>query len=253
MAGRGVKRGRNGNGAPAMKRARAAVTAAGGHINWPRVFAKGKDRTGGYYGRFAHNGSAGAELKFHDVDLDDALIATPSALTASINLIPQGVTEKTRVGRKCVIRAINWHYQLSLAEQVDKTSPSSGDTVRVILYQDKQCNGATATATGLMETDDWQSFRNLANSGRFKILMDRTHNINFMTLTSTQNADTFDQANVLRDYSFYKKCAIPIEFDATTGAITEIRSNNIGVLLMAPGGASVGFESKFRLRFSDGA
>ncbi len=214
-----------------------------------RGVVAGVTRVGGFYGRYS---GRSAELKFHDVDLDDAAISIAGTITPSVNLIAQGVTESTRVGRKCVIRSFNWHYTVSLGEKQDDATPPDSDTIRVILYLDKQCNGATATTTGILESDDFQSFRNLANSGRFVILMDRSHDVDRKTLTSTQNADTFDAASVRVGRSFYKKCNIPLEFDSTTGAITEIRSNNIGVLLLSvKNGAS--FESKIRIRFSDGS
>ncbi len=210
-----------------------------------RRFTPGVDRVGGFYGRYS---GRGGEMKFHDVDLDDANIAA-SAITATINIIGQGVTESTRVGRKCTIRRIQWRYQISLPEVDALGTPASGDTVRIILYKDKQANGATANATDILEAAVWQSFRNLANSGRFDILMDKLHNINYMGLAS-DGAGVVSQAAVIHNYTFFKNCSIPIEFDNTTGAITEIRSNNIGVLLLSATQVAA-FESGFRLRFSD--
>ncbi len=208
-------------------------------------FRPGVDRTGGFYGRFS--GRQG-ELKFHDVDLDDAVIAQNIQITPSINLIAQGVTESTRVGRKCTVKSINWHYNLMLP---NVGNVGAADVVRVVLYVDKQCNGATATATGIFESDDYQSFRNLANSGRFQVLMDRTHAIGRKSAAGNGTAN--DAPSEEFQYSFYKRCNIPLEFDNTTGAITEIRSNNIGVALISKSGVESGFFSKFRLRFSDGS
>ncbi len=210
------------------------------------AFRPGYDRTGGFYGRYA---PARGELKFHDVDLDDAVIATGGTVTPSINLIAQGITESTRVGRKCTIKSILWRYSINLVEQDAQATAASGDTIRVILFWDKQANGATATVTGILQSADYQSFNNLANSQRFRVLHDKTRTINFQTLAS-DGAGVVSSADVLRDYTFFKKCDIPIEFSDTTGAITEIRSNNLGVLLISRNGTTV-FGSKFRLRFSD--
>ncbi len=207
----------------------------------PRVFTPFRGR---YAKRFE------GELKFHDVDLDDATITTAGAVTDSINLIPQGVTEITRVGRKCTITRINWHFNIILPEVDDITDPSPGDIVRVIMYLDKQANGAAATALGILETDDYQSFNNLANSGRFRILMDRNYSIQYASLASATAGNVSSAAAYIQD-SFYKKCNIPLEFDSTTGAVTEIRSNNLGVMLITREGAA-GFFSKIRLRFHDG-
>ncbi len=206
-------------------------------------------RAAPYYGAYA---SRSGELKFHDVDLDDAIISGAGNITDSINKIAQGVTENTRVGRKCTLKSVLWRYQLAVDEAIDGATPAQSDSIRVILYLDKQANGATAAVTDILESDDFQSFRNLANSGRFTILMDRVHTLNYVTLTSTQNADTFDSSQMLVDKQFYKKCNIPLEFSGTAGAITEIRSNNLGVMLMGLNNTAR-FGSKFRLRFSDGS
>ncbi len=213
------------------------------------AFRPGFDRTGGFYGRYSY-GARGGELKFHDVDADDAGISAAGTLlnTGSINLIPQGITEKTRVGRKCVVRSIDWKYNISKGI-VPGSASSPGETVRVILYKDKQCNGATATVLGILETDNYQSFRNLANSGRFVILMDRVHDIN--VLAAAGDGAVNDESGLTRHYKFHKACAVPLEFDAAAGAITEIRSNNFGVLLLSKTGALTSFDSKLRLRFSD--
>ncbi len=207
--------------------------------------ARGYTRRAGFYGRY--NLGVG-ELKFHDVDLDDAVISSNGAITASINLIAQGVTESQRIGRKCVIRNIGWKFRIKEPETNGGSSAPPSDTVRVILYLDKQANGAAATVGGILESTDFQSFNNLANSSRFHVMMDRQYTLNHQGGIGT--AADQDWAEVVIDDSFYKRCNIPLEFDSTTGAITEIRSNNVGVLLITEGGTA-GFESKFRLRFSD--
>ncbi len=67
---------------------------------------------------------------------------------------------------------------------------------------------------------------------------------------ASDGAGLYSCSEVEREGSFYKKCDMPIEFNNTTGAIAEIRSNNLGVMLGSSSGAA-GFTSKFRLRFSD--
>ncbi len=193
---------------------------------------------------------AGEELKFHDVDVDDAAIATAGTIQngGTINIIAQNTTESTRIGRKCTIRAINWRYSIDLPAQASMSE--TAEIVRVIMYLDKQCNGATATTTNILETDDYQSFNQLANKSRFRILMDRTH-----TLVSPSGIAGPVTGLTQYEDSFFAKVNIPLEYDnsASTGALTTIRSNNLGVLLISKTGDSTGcaFDSKIRLRFSD--
>ncbi len=196
---------------------------------------------------------APGELKFHDVDLDDAAIATAGTVVPTVNIIPQGVTEKTRVGRKCTIKSIGWRYRMSLPEVNDAGSPSNGDVVRVIMFLDRQANKATAAVTDLLESANFQSFNQLANKNRFRVLHDKMYDINYKTLASHGfAADTFDSAQVQLSGEFFARVTIPIEFDdsASTGVISTITSNNIGVVLIGATGAA-GFDSKIRLRFSD--
>ncbi len=206
---------------------------------------RGFARTSGFYGRYA---PSGGEMKFHDIDVDDAVIAQNGVIqnTGTINIIPQGVTEVQRVGRKCNVHRIMWKYNLTLAASA---TVGAVDTVRMILYQDTQCNGATAAVTDIMESDNYQTFRNLANSGRFNILYDKMHQMNPMA--SAGNGTANDAAPWALNRTFYKKCNIPLEFDSTTGALTEIRSNNLGILTFSKNGAVSILDSKIRLRFSD--
>ncbi len=219
--------------------ARGAVTGA----------ARGYQRTAGFYGRFT---GPMPELKFHDLDVDDASVAANGNIAqASCNLIAQGVTESQRIGRKCTIKSIGWRFRTQLLPTA--VSNATGTVLRVILYLDKQCNGATATVTGILESDDFQSFNNLANKNRFRTLMDRTYDMNATSGSGRGSTDTLAFGENNCTDSYFAKVNLPIEFDSTTGAITEIRSNNIGVLLVTPDGTLMSFTSKMRLRFSDGS
>ncbi len=189
------------------------------------------------------------EKKFFDFTVSDGVVAAAGGITATINNIAQGTTESTRVGRKIVIHQIYWKMNCFLNDVDAAATPEDGEILRIILYLDKQCNGATATVTGVLETSDDLSFRNLANVGRFDILHDTTVNLNRSGLGS-DGAGLVSSNGLAKRLRYSKRCNIPIEFDSTTGAITEITSNNLGVLLISRNGTA-GFLSKFRLRFTD--
>ncbi len=191
-------------------------------------------------------------MKFLDVDSDRPNIAAAGNIQngGTINIIPQGVLETERIGRKVTIRSINWRWTLNL-------NPSSGgdlslgaDVVRVILYLDRQCNGSTATTVLILESANFQSFNNLANKSRFRILMDRVYTLN--SPAGAGNGTANDTGPVIINDSLYKKCNIPIEFDnsLSTGVLSTIRSNNLGILLISES-ALTDMDSKIRLRFSD--
>ncbi len=212
-----------------------------------RAGQRGALRVGGYYGRYSNGG----ELKFLDTVIDDAVVATGGEVlnTGTVNVIPQGVTESTRVGRKCTIKSVNWRWTVTLPTTT--TPGATSDTVRLIMFLDKQCNGAAAAVAIILETALWNSWRNLENVGRIKVLYDKT-----ISLVSKSggpaSTSTVNYGEDVRNGAFYKKCNIPIEFDASasTGAIGTIRSNNIGILVIAHSGFA-GLQSNVRVRFSD--
>lgn len=211
---------------------------------------RGFVRQAGYYARFqGRRAKETGELKFFDLDFDDAIVVSGGEIQDSLNKIPQGVTEKTRVGRKCTVKKIALRYNWTLPEQENVGTPTAGDVLRIIIYVDKQCNGATAAVTDILESADYQSYNNLANSGRFRTLMDHTIYTHYDSLGSDAAA-VWGMCEVTGGGDFYKDVTIPIEFDAATGAITEIRSNNIGMMYISKQGI-IGVEAKIRIRFSD--
>lgn len=211
-----------------------------------RMFVPGRDRTGGYYGRFA---GRGGELKFFDGTIAQSPVSATGNLTNSINLVPQGVEEDQRVGRKMTIKSIHFRFNYRLDEQDAQVTPERSDSLRFIVYLDKQANGATAAITGVLESANIQSFRNLSNKNRFNILLDKTYNLQYQGLAS-DSAGVVSQAMQIHTTAWNKTCNIPIEFDSTTGAITEIRSNNVGVILITQNAQMI-FGSNFRIRYSD--
>lgn len=216
------------------------------------MFVPGKDRVGGFYGRYSGGSSGAGERKFHDVDVDDATVSAGGTIAVdSLVKIAQGITESTRIGRKCTVKELHCRYQITLPTQDAVGTPVGGDTVRVIVYQDKQTNGATAAASDILETDDFQSFYNLANSSRFNILMDKNHTLDYMTLASDSGGVVSSSAT-RSNHVFNKLCSVPVEYNAVSGSIGTIKSNNFGILLVGQTGVA-GFNSKWRIRFSDAA
>ncbi len=211
-------------------------------------WASGYTRTGGFYGRFSGRSQ---EMKFHDIDANQGTIALAGNILngGSINLIGQATTESTRIGRKCTIKSILWRYNITTLQQSDMTAE---DTVRVIMYLDKQANGATATVANILAPDStYQSYNNLQNSSRFRILYDKTHTMNPKNAAGNGSSNFTGQHAI--NSSFYKRCNIPLEFSgvANPSVLTEVRSNNVGVLLISKVNNISAFDSKIRLRFTD--
>lgn len=237
---------RRGAGGPTQTARRVRRRTTTRPVRTVRGRYAGYERTGGYYGKYNKPGLE--ELKFHDVDVDDAAIAQNGTIlnSGSVNLIAQGTSESERIGRKCTVRSIAWRGNI---HATTAASTGASETVKVILYVDKQANGATAAVTDILESDNYQSFNNLSNSSRFRIL--HTQTFVLQPTAGMGDGTTNDVAPNSVNFEFYKKCEIPLEFSSTTGAITEIRSDNIGVMITSKQGNVAVLDSKMRLRFSD--
>lgn len=219
----------------------------------------GATRKTGYYGRYnkpieAYHAGEERELKFFDIDMDDAVVSQAGTVLggggqASINTIVQGVGESQRVGRKAIIKKIAWRWNCILESETGGSGAQSSETFRVIMFLDRQCNGTPATTAQILESDNWQAYNSLVNKGRFTILYDKI--VDFTPMSGAGNGTENDFPEVSMSGEFYKSCNIPIEFDGQTGQITEIRSNNMAILLLSRAGNLLTFTSKVRLRFYD--
>lgn len=189
----------------------------------------------------AAGSSYGKEQKFFDTTLADTISSTLGLIDTGdqLNLIPQGVTESTRVGRKAFLKSIQIQaiYQFS-------GSVGQGGAFYMYLILDKQCNGAIATTADVFTgTNAASTLRELSNSSRFWVMKRWVHIIDPKVASG----------DVTKNISFYKKLNIPIEYNSTTGAIGEICCNNL--FLMAgssnAGAAVTTLVGTARLRFTD--
>jgi len=209
-----------------------------------RPAMRGTYRRAGYYGRYNQPGG-GNEIKFFDTSLSflvDASGEVPA--TGQLCLIPQGVTESTRVGRKATIKSIQLRMNLRAVPAAGATYANS---TYLYVVLDKQANGAAAAVTDIFTTNSLgEAMLNMANSSRFTILKKWVMDWNPAAgATGAYN-------NAARHIEWFHKCNIPLEYSSTTGALTELKSNN--VFLVAGAAANddtVSVAGAARLRFDD--
>ena len=156
-----------------------------------RVF----NRTAGFYGRFT---GPNAELKIFDTAISFTVDATGEVpATGQLALIPQGVTESTRVERRATIKPI----QLRLTAFLVPAAATAASTVFAIyVVQDTQTNGAAAAITDVLTTNNMSTaLINIANSQRFRVLKKFKWSLNSGAgVTTAYN-------NVVRHQEWYKK------------------------------------------------
>lgn len=232
---------RAGNAARVAKSARTASVAA------RRAVVPGLTRSGGAYGRYgasARRMGLVPEKKFFDtaIAFDFDTTGEVPATGGQLALIPQGDTESTRDGRKAVIESVQIRGICAFTPGAAATATA---VTHLYLVLDTQCNGAAAAVTDVFtSTNLGTAMLNLNNSGRFRILKHWVQTWNPPAGVSTAYNTTAKQVE------FYKKCNIDMDWSSTTGALTEIRSNNL--FLIAGANAAddlVSFSGTCRLRF----
>lgn len=221
----------------ALKRRRLARTRA----VIPRNLV-GVVRTTGSYRRSA---PGSIEKKFHD--MDDSLTVTGAGKVVCLNNIPQGTSDKQRVGAKITIKNINVRYSCNLDPVAG--SGAVGGNARVMIVLDKQANGAQATVIDVLKDREGAKnnllvYRNLDNDERFQVLYDKFTNLNY------NMSQTLTNEHVGPVKKINKKVNIPISFSSVSGEITEIRSNNL-FLLVITSHDSMATDYSIRIKYTD--
>ena len=204
--------------------------------------SKGFVRTGGYYGRYT---GTTPEIKFNDQTVaTDAAVASAGTIPySSFVAIAQGTGESDRIGRKCIVKTV--HLRGALKLPATATAANAAVRCRMLVVADKQCNGAQYSITDVLETANVDSFRNLSNSQRFLIFMDKTYVLNAKAGISASFGEN------LVPLMWNKTMRLPIEYSSTTGTLSEVRSNNLNCFLIADTDAVVLATIRIRVRFSD--
>lgn len=237
-------------GAPRNTKARkrtATTTTMTRIVRSPSVsVTPGYTRTVGRYRRSLPNS---LEKKYFDVFANNTAISTTGFILDSLNKVPQGTTDVTRIGNKINITNINFRIAFSLDDA--GTGTLVNGHCRTIIYIDKQANGAAAAADDILittgtpgQTALWK-YRNMDQTDRFVILKDKIYSCDVISANVLHTAQGSS-----RWFKFSKKCDIPIHFSSTTGAITEIRSNNIGMLFVSDI-STMNYTLQTRVKFID--
>ncbi|AXQ65664.1 MAG: putative coat protein [Cressdnaviricota sp.] len=158
------------------------------------------------------------ECKYFDTQLNTAGVVNNWTQIDSNDVlsgIVQGTGPSQRVGRK--IKVVGFVVRLGFS-----TSPGGWcfDLVR-----DKQCNGVAATAAQIYTAPNrYGTLPNPFEETRFQFLK-RMENFN----TAQALANVTAAAAPLTEcaISFVKKCSIMVEYNATTGAVSDLTSDNV--------------------------
>lgn len=199
--------------------------------------------------KFKRAGRSSAEVKFRDTTLgattnaSAGVIATDSLLKA----ITEGNTDQTRIGNRITVKSVMLRGQVLLPSATDNLLTSQ--IVRIIVYLDRQANGATAAVTDILASADFRSFNNLDNSDRFRTLAETTIDLNAQGATPSGAAFTFGE--VTQSFFLKAKLNLDCKFKGNAGTVADLSSNNIGVLVISQTDALGTFNFIARVRYTD--
>ncbi len=170
--------------------------------------------------------------------------------------ILQRVGESQRIGRKIVLTDILWNGAVEIPAKPQSATIYSAavwDTVRLIVYQDKQCNGTIASLTDIFQTNTIKSYRNVENAPRFKILWDKQIPLRAQFQQANNAGSNLNAIGaVIKTFRFHWKGFMPVEYNGTAGTLAEVRSNNINAIWITENSdAQVGttLHGTYRIRY----
>lgn len=215
-------------------------------------------RTGGTVGRFgrpAVYGRPGAstEKKYLDENSGGAINIASGAGTKLVQHfpnVPNGSGPSDRVGRKITVKGLYLKGKITLPTSTNLLD--SDQRIRLMIYIDTQHNGAATgpNLASLLQASDIDAFYNLDETGRYKYIYDKVHTLN---QTGSGNGTTSAAYTICRNFKINLPMDCMIQYSGSTGAITGITNNNIGMHAVCDNIISVAptIEWHSRLRYID--
>ncbi len=189
------------------------------------------------------------ELKFFDTTKSATTVdSAGTILDESLVIIPEGVGEEERVGRKIHVKS--WYLKGNILLPASTSEFNTSDIIRLMIVWNKQTNKTGLTILDLLKTADLFSHRNVSAQHKFVILYDRYHTMN--ASAGGGNGTAIETCESRRMIKIYKKCNISISYSATaaTGAVSTQETNNILVFAITAG-AHIQIAYTVRIRYTD--
>lgn len=188
---------------------------------------------------------AKGEMKYFDCSYGATQIAANSDWTGTESdpttldtlFVPtQGSAINQRIGREVKVHKIKIRGLIAAPAQTTEASPDNAQFIRMILVQDTQTNATQMQGEQLIgsgSSDTIASFQNLDNTGRFKVLKDKTFALVNANISGTSAAATIIQSGMGRWFKINHTFKVPVSvrFNATNGgSIADIVDNSFHIL-----------------------
>jgi len=221
-------------------------------------FVKGRDRTNSLLvGTLPR--VKGRELKWFDTRGDTVITAAGNKLlhVTSLNIVPRGTGPNERVGQKLFPKGMLVSYELYRDNSAVDEPLVVPQLVRVVFYEDTQCNGTGAVYTDIFDQAASISspvdLRNIAAHRRFKILDDRLIDINTQYMGMYNAIDEEYgyrwEAYTAKKYDVPAKDTVTWQVDNNDGALADIRSVNYGMMMIGGTSMADSINARYTVRF----
>lgn len=222
----------------------------------PKVYQSQKPRYAKYTENYRTGGYLGKELKFKDnhevgFELDSTApgiweLADVGA-QAQIMGVQQGTSESQRIGRVYMIHSIMLKVYFNLVERASESTPFEDVWIRWALVIDTQTNGAQMPPDGTVFENSptivgWLQWRNLENSGRFRVLCDKLIKINVNTVISQvdlvdpQYSHPLQRSEMFTKYvDFRKEGGLKMTCKSVTSTVADMTTNSLHLIVTHSG------------------
>jgi len=170
--------------------------------------------------------------------INSGIVVPATGGTYMLSNIAQGTNDNNRIGNKIKLLRLRMLGEISLPTTT--TVANMNDILRVIIFVDHQTNGIQTTVASVLDTAHVFSFYNEDNipengPKRYQILYDKFHT---MSASGVGFQGTYIESNTTRKvFKFDKKLSSNVQYNSTTGAITEQNSNSLQMLVISLQGA----------------
>lgn len=174
----------------------------------------------------------GPEKKNFDAQVD-VIGGTGAGTLANLFLPAQGVSQLERIGRKTLVKSIEWRFTGGL----NIATATTGTALRFVILYDNNANGADPAITDVFENDNIQSFRNANNSKRFITIHEE-----IVEMVNTVDTRTWYRHG-------YKKLNLLTEWSGATGEVASITSGSFIAVGWQDGSATTNPATILNVRF----
>jgi len=147
----------------------------------------------------------------------------------------QGDDIANRQGRKIFVKKIRISGVLNVPVQTAQAAADPEQNIRIIVYKDKQTNGAQAQGEELIESgagsDAIHMYQNLKNLGRFEVMYDKYFVMTQRYLTGLTGA--YVQAGQTKNFKISLKPNCVVNYNATNGGtVADVIDNSFHLIAL---------------------